>query len=479
MGAFFSSGSNDDFEELEQDPVATGDLILLRMTAITDGIALNPAVAAQSETALYGDQPAHRRMELPDWDRVCVVVEWGYNDRGKLVPPAQLHSFGGLQPCVAIAYSDCLQVHTLSKIMKDPEFSVVAVRRFTPPLHDFTEEEEPEDVEAGRRPRIDMAQQLNRAVQQMEGKLWTELSAASSRHNRKPHNSKHTIGRDGHDKPWQDSSLQEMFERLRSYTKFLHKDALQAKYVEAQAASLEHSAMELKLKEMKEKGWFSCKKKDRRSSSAVAPELNEDTVDEFGELGGSGSALAKLKVKKRFENMAVEARDSMLQDVDSEEDWRQLVEQALGRQVSTEDAMNMQLSICEEWQLSVPEAETALLMLCGRFDLGAQLSAEVVLHLYRRAGLFSSDKVVDLEKFWSPSSFDPENHWDPTGLFGSNDRMQDLLPPGRKLRNIEVLFHAQEARRTAAARATQRFDGILNCLRISKSKVGRGDTIVA
>ena len=69
---------------------------------------------------------------------------------------------------MAIAYSDCLQVHALSKIMKDPEFSVVAVRRFTPPLHDFTEEEEPEDVEAGRRPRIDMAQQLNRAVQQME-----------------------------------------------------------------------------------------------------------------------------------------------------------------------------------------------------------------------------------------------------------------------------------------------------------------------
>lgn len=466
MGASKSSEKQQQLEEEEEfaDNVATGDLVLLRLTANLDGIELAPTVAAQTQTAIFGDQPAHRRVELPDWDRVGVVLEWGFNDRGKLVPPSQLHNFTGLQPCVAIVYSDCVQVHQLSEILQDSRYTVIAVRRFRPPLHEAVDNsKDPEDVEAGVRPKIDMAEQLSQAVAQIEGKSWTELSAAAVSSSARRH-LRHK-DKEGNDEisPIQDSSLQMMFKRLRSYTQCLHKDALEAKYVEAQAAGMHVDQLALeeaqgKTGDDKRRGWLSC---GRQSNSSVVAPLEEV---EAAEAEGDWHSLAKLKVRRRFEDVLEKQQAHLLDIEHSDEDWRQLVSRALGKDIGMDTAMRMQFSICEQWGLTIAEAETAMMLLCGRFDIGAQLSAEVVLHFYRRAGIFDTD--VDLGKFWSPTSFDPQNE--------GSDRLQEVLQPGRKVGKVEVLVHKKKEQHTSVGRLEQRYEACLKTLGIT-----RKDTVIA
>ena len=91
----------------------------------------------------------------------------------------------------------------------------------------------------------------------------------------------------------------------------------------------------------------------------------------------------------------------------SPQEWTQLVSKALGRPVTTEVAMRMQVEVCEKYGVTETEAETALHVCLGEVDLGAPLCSEVMLHLYRQAGVVRDHlREEELGPTWRPSQFD-------------------------------------------------------------------------
>jgi len=492
-----SSAAKDAMDE-DGPIMETGDLVLLRMNTQLSGIAMPPSVAAHAATALLGDNPALRRLDLPAWDRVCVLLMWGYNERGDLVPPSQLQTLGSLVPCVAVAYTDCLQVHLLSDILEDSQYTVVGLRQLDPPLRE-TLEVNGDDIEANRAGRTDWTSELSNAVWHMKGRLWTELARGRL---------KADLGRPALE---HDNSIQVMFTRLRKYTACLHEMALENKYAEAEAATIAakvaaetktgaDSTVEIERKQPKKSPAVKLKWFGRRNTSAVEPEPPSDTEEEEEEEQVDESLpnqnnrnLARLRLRSKLgkaiprnpfvpsdgagkplpcaeaERRLIEEEERTLESTwigCSNTEWTQLVCRAMNKEVSDETAMSMQVSMCREWNLSIAEAETALLMVCGRFDLGAQLAAEVVLHLYRRAGLIQEQNLVG--HFWTPSTFDPKV--DAKG----KDRIQKLLPQGRTFLEVEILRHEKIAQRSQNVRSQQRWEkavGYLSCKKKQNTKI--------
>ena len=138
-----------------------GDIVLLRMNVdYHEGLPLPPSIASKMLTASLGENPAlaakvphvlchwffrvrirffrvtrvfASRQTLPNWDRVCLMVEWGRDKHGELAPPGRMQGTR-TEPCVVLAEEEELEVVPFVDVIASDRYEVIAVRHIEPPL---------------------------------------------------------------------------------------------------------------------------------------------------------------------------------------------------------------------------------------------------------------------------------------------------------------------------------------------------------
>lgn len=424
--------------------VRPGDLVLMRLevdAGVSGGLAVPPGVAGDLRTSGMGEQPALGRKTLLEWDRVGVVVDWAQKD-GKLVPQHLTAGLGvKMVPCVAIAMEETLEVWPLVEILEDPKYTVVAFRRVARSLAEAAAQGG-DDAEQGRAMPQVPQDLLDEAVHRMVDHKWDQLEASSSFAA-----SRRGLGTSFGRSVAQDFSLRRVFERLREWTSLLH-----ARMQDEARAQGRVEAPETDVSR-----FF-------RSSGQEQPAELRRSAEEILD--------ARTRVRRRLTG-AVHATHAVeelaMSRIPSEEEWTQLLSLALKRPMTREMAMRVQVQLCTQCEISVTEAETALLMCCGEFDLGAPLSAEVLLHLLRCAGVCRSD--AELGGCWIPAQFDVEEtsfgEALAEALSGEDDGkvyLDDVLHPGMAFQQVEIVKHTLREWRNMQGRVVQGLDQIVDSL---------------
>jgi len=435
--------------------LSPGDVVLLRLNVdLGDGLSVPPAVAGRIRVSGLGETPATSRQVLPEWDRVCVAVDWGRNQQNQLVPPrlAKANRARDLEPCVAMAWEEHLEVVTAAQLMEDPKYAVIGIRKLSISNHAGLDGEAPpsptDEAERGLHP-LRRAEHglhapedgdppyhmehgtptslLNEAVYQMRGHPWNTLTHQNTKANTWI----------AHRAASGNPSVQLIFERLRNWTANLHAESQLGNRQNALESIAEQAFQETDVTQFFHR---------------QHAEENEEMQRSYMEDMHAKRALRhRLMGAVHTTHIVEDMADDPAYRCPTDEEWQQLIEHALCRKVTFEVAMRMQVYMCRDLELTITEAETALLVCAGGFDLGAPLCAEVTLHLVRSMEM---SKVVDLGPCWVPSQFDDDEE-------GHNSRkLRDVLIDGVSYSNVRIVKHIDREFRGAQGRAKQSWDSL-------------------
>lgn len=437
-----------------EDLLRSGDLVLMRLAAQDkDGLSIPVDIMSELNTATLGDQVSQRRKKLPSWDRAGVVM---------------IRTRNGIDTVnVVMAGQTKVEVYKIQELMKDPMIGVIGVRELSPKY-------DPELENASLADMIDSGAQaitpLDRAIMEIAHVEYDELVRTTK-----------------------DDSLLEVFDRCQRWC-----------MEKVQTGSIEEYRKQMtKTKKKRIETAFQKKQRKKANGGKDVPleELNiegmsnldlkalltthkikyEEAVEEEnprevllelirshklhiknnpdGDLEGSdeeadkedqpdAAAASPWKGRKRGFKAAVKAAAAVtgLQQrrMPSDHEWAQLLTQALGRELSPEQAFRIQGQMQIEMNLTAQQVEELILLMCGRRDMCNHLSAEMALHVYRRMDIVNTSS----QQLASASKLSGEDQ----------DLLNDEWCVHHSFSGVKIIKHLFKENRDLAGRVTQRFE---------------------